>query len=297
MPCSRYVRAREHIARVKGEIFDKWQVSTYPLFLSFLDVPPSSWLVQRNKLVRLLSQGNSTTKDYVVGFSGSSVTAGHDNYYRESFPVIFERHLAPVLASLDVQLVVRNQALGNNPCYPYSHCVETHMGADVDLLAWEQSMNCGRDPRPVESFIRSAVMLPRHPSLLFILSGTPYWSASECINITSSSSSNVPRTLSKEEQELLLVVSAKSNSSSSSTLTSSTTSMQAATSSKLSSKHLQGMSFLQVKKSNGGAQAVVNTTRDPNAGMSSAPVAGAVSFVDVYGQAAMMGQNILALDK
>ena len=35
-------------------------------------------------------------------------------------------------------LTVRNHALGNNPCYPYDSCVETHMGGDLDVLTWEQ---------------------------------------------------------------------------------------------------------------------------------------------------------------
>ena len=39
---------------------------------------------------------------------------------------------------------VRNGAIGNNPCFPYDACVATHMGTDIDILTWEQSMNCGR---------------------------------------------------------------------------------------------------------------------------------------------------------
>jgi hypothetical protein len=61
-----------------------------------------------------------------------------DNYFNESFPQVFERTLAPVFAALQVPFVVRNHALGNNPCYPYDACIATHLGEDLDILAWEQ---------------------------------------------------------------------------------------------------------------------------------------------------------------
>lgn len=61
-----------------------------------------------------------------------------DNYFDESFPQVFERTLTPVFAALGVPFVVRNHALGNNPCYPYDACVATHLGEDLDLLVWEQ---------------------------------------------------------------------------------------------------------------------------------------------------------------
>jgi hypothetical protein len=61
-----------------------------------------------------------------------------DNYFNESFPQVFERKLAPVFAALQVSFVVRNHALGNNPCYPYDACIATHLGEDLDILAWEQ---------------------------------------------------------------------------------------------------------------------------------------------------------------
>jgi hypothetical protein len=51
---------------------------------------------------------------------------------------VFERTLAPVFAALQVSFVVRNHALGNNPCYPYDACIATHLGEDLDILAWEQ---------------------------------------------------------------------------------------------------------------------------------------------------------------
>jgi hypothetical protein len=51
---------------------------------------------------------------------------------------VFSDTLAPAFASLGIPLHVRNHALGNNPCYPYDACVETHLGDDLDILVWEQ---------------------------------------------------------------------------------------------------------------------------------------------------------------
>ena len=62
-----------------------------------------------------------------------------DNFFNESFPQVFYDAVAPVMRAMGVETFqVRNHALGNNPCFPYDACVETHLGKDLDLLAWEQ---------------------------------------------------------------------------------------------------------------------------------------------------------------
>ena len=50
---------------------------------------------------------------------------------------------------------------GNNPCYPYDACAATHLGDDLDVVTWEQSMNCGRDAKPLESFSRAVAAMPK----------------------------------------------------------------------------------------------------------------------------------------
>lgn len=61
-----------------------------------------------------------------------------DNYFKEAFPQVFHDTLAPIFSAMAVPFVVRNHALGNNPCYPYDACIATHLGDDLDILAWEQ---------------------------------------------------------------------------------------------------------------------------------------------------------------
>lgn len=180
-----------------SKIWTDWDVSNYPQFLRFMNIPPLSWELHKHKFLSILLDP-SPTREYVAGFSGSSVTAGHDNYFNESFPEVFRSNLAKIFDLADIKLIVRNQALGNNPCYPYDACMATHMvkachvvhdfnlvflqGDGVDLLAWEQSMNCGRTARPLETFVRSAMRMKKSPAVLFIASGTPFWKAEECVN-------------------------------------------------------------------------------------------------------------------
>ena len=49
---------------------------------------------------------------FLMIFSGSSVTAGHDNYFNQSFPMIVKKHFQPIFDSLGIKLVVRNIAQG-----------------------------------------------------------------------------------------------------------------------------------------------------------------------------------------
>ena len=133
----------DEIAQLKKFIWDTWDVSKYPSFLKTMHVPSRSYDLQVLKFQKLLLQ--SEEKSYVMGITGSSVTAGHDNYFNESYPVVIETALLPIFKLMNINLEVRNAALGNNPCLPYDACVANHVGSDLDFLSWEQSMNCGRN--------------------------------------------------------------------------------------------------------------------------------------------------------
>jgi hypothetical protein len=86
------------------------------------------------------------------------VTAGHDSYFNESFPVVFDLNMKPVLATLGVearaagrgrgaahhddrylgaceQLDTDNLAMGNNPVIPAMTCIEAATGPSLPLRA------------------------------------------------------------------------------------------------------------------------------------------------------------------
>lgn len=56
---------------------------------------------------------------FLMTFGGSSVTAGHDNYYNQSYPEVVRRRLGPVLAAAGIELQVHNIAQG-----PYLRALE-----------------------------------------------------------------------------------------------------------------------------------------------------------------------------
>lgn len=49
---------------------------------------------------------------------GTSVTAGHDNYFNQSFPVVWGRIMEEAFTAANVSLVMRNHAMGWNPIHP-----------------------------------------------------------------------------------------------------------------------------------------------------------------------------------
>lgn len=75
-----------------------------------------------------------------MSFAGTSVTAGHDNLFEESYPMVFARALEPVFEAAGVELHVRNHAMGNNPAVPSAFCVGAQLGEDTDVAVWEFGM-------------------------------------------------------------------------------------------------------------------------------------------------------------
>lgn len=179
LDCAFHDSIRSKISQLHEGISERWNISHFPNFRTTMNIPASSWTLQKAKFIRLLLEANANhvLKDtasvasfglsFVVGFSGSSVTAGHgksfkakhtiqqysifhlyfetlfngictDNYFKEAFPQVFHDSMAPIFQAMEVPFVVRNHALGNNPCYPYDACIAAHLGDDLDILAWEQ---------------------------------------------------------------------------------------------------------------------------------------------------------------
>lgn len=93
--------------------------------------------------LKMLSEGEMAS--YKMIFGGSSVTAGHDNMFHDSYPQIVEQRLHEVFRLAGIDLDVRNIAQGANPCLPYDMCYAPMGGHKADFYSWEQSFNCGRN--------------------------------------------------------------------------------------------------------------------------------------------------------
>jgi predicted HTH transcriptional regulator len=80
--CARLKDLKKEILQANQAIWKDWEVSSYPNFLKLMHVPSLSWQLQKLKFISLLTkafqvEGYAEPKDFVIGFSGSSVTAGH----------------------------------------------------------------------------------------------------------------------------------------------------------------------------------------------------------------------------
>eukprot|EP01041_Mallomonas_annulata_P009545 gene9545-19841_t len=76
-------------------------------------------------------------QQFLMIFGGSSVTAGHDNFFNQSYPLIAEKRMSPVFEALGVKLIVHNIGMGANNCMPYELCYESMGGSEPDFVGWE----------------------------------------------------------------------------------------------------------------------------------------------------------------
>jgi hypothetical protein len=120
--------------------FHNWH--QYQFFLGSSNMPSYGWDLIKYRVAKKVLQG---AQSYVMIFGGSSVTAGHDNYYNQSYPFVYERRMKEAFAAMGIKLEVRNIAQGASNCRPSNYCYEAMGGEDADFIGWEQSFNCGRN--------------------------------------------------------------------------------------------------------------------------------------------------------
>jgi hypothetical protein len=73
---------------------------------------------------------------YLATFGGSSVTAGHDNLFNESYPIVFGRRLCPAMEAVGIKCDVHNIAQGANACFPSNGCYDSMGGFNPDFINW-----------------------------------------------------------------------------------------------------------------------------------------------------------------
>ena len=115
-----------------------------------------AWDILKFKFCEKIVTQQIDNRRFLMLFGGSSVTAGHDNYFHESYPIVFERRMSAAFEALNVKLIVHNIAQGSNDCYPYNFCYNAMGGDNADWIGWEQSYNCGRDKGVFELIARVA---------------------------------------------------------------------------------------------------------------------------------------------
>jgi hypothetical protein len=130
-------------------------------------------------------------RKFVVAFGGTSITAGHDNYYNQTYTEEFRRLVGRMFSHAHAPIEIRNIAHGANPHIPYVNCVEEFYGKDADVVSIEMKVmskarQTGKkkkkddptsttsisnfEPSPpaamTEMLIRNALMMPNQPAIL-----------------------------------------------------------------------------------------------------------------------------------
>lgn len=142
-----------HLITYRFSLRDKYRSQ---LFDVAANMNALAWDILKWKFALKIVGKSSHERNFLMIFGGSSVTAGHDNYFHESYPEVFERRMKYAFDALKLKLIVRNIAQGSNDCYPYNLCYEAMGGDEPDWIGWEQSYNCGRDNGVFELIARVA---------------------------------------------------------------------------------------------------------------------------------------------
>lgn len=70
-------------------------------------------------------------------YAGVSTTAGHDNLYEQSYPIVLNSTMGRLMAAAGVFYEAINVAMGNTKVAPYSLCVDAHAGLEADIISWD----------------------------------------------------------------------------------------------------------------------------------------------------------------
>jgi hypothetical protein len=160
-------------------ILQEWSVELYPNFLKSASTSKHSFDVMKHKFMDRVMSSAKTRGKWVVSFTGSSVTAGHDSPFAASYPEQVGLMMKSAFNSLNIDFQSRNVALGNNPCVPYDLCPGKFAGHDADMVGWEQSYFCFGGAI-IEQFVRQSVALPSKPIVFFSESNTGHWDKEKC---------------------------------------------------------------------------------------------------------------------
>jgi hypothetical protein len=77
---------------------------------------------------------------------GHSASAGHGNFFRESYTAVLSRDLQPLLAEIGLDWVAKNYAMGGTASgEEVALCFNSIFGRDVDSISWDYGMTDGGD--------------------------------------------------------------------------------------------------------------------------------------------------------
>ena len=104
----------------------------------------------------------ATLPKFIFSFGGYSVTVGRGNHLSQSFPYIFQSIISPLLQSIQMELQVRNAAIGGIPSFPYGWCLKNFLGSDSHGISWDYGMNEGKGGLGLESYLRHGMSFSKN---------------------------------------------------------------------------------------------------------------------------------------
>jgi hypothetical protein len=127
--------AKELAQNVLSRIYRRYELhengTGYYFWRTASNIGTEIWDIMKYKLAKKALDGNQT---FLMIFGGSSVTAGHDSFFNQSYPSIFESRMSALFSALGIQLVVHNIAQAANNCNPSDLCYESMGGRDPDWV-------------------------------------------------------------------------------------------------------------------------------------------------------------------
>lgn len=175
---SNFQSVKDMIQAVSNEFHERYGGKEYSRSMLAKGIKEALKSVNTSIITHLHSQSKRHTaeriilalhneKRFVMSFGGYSVTVGRGNFYNQSYPFVMERILKPVFEELDLELTVRNSAIGGIPSFPYGWCLANFLGTDSDVVSWDYGMNEGNGADAFESYLRQSVAsLPKRPMMI-----------------------------------------------------------------------------------------------------------------------------------
>jgi len=87
----------------------EWDIDNYPNFLKSCSMHRNAWLELIMRFVQSIVDSNieseTSNNDFIISFTGSSVTAGHDSFFNQSYPIVTGDWMKPAFAAAGINLI------------------------------------------------------------------------------------------------------------------------------------------------------------------------------------------------
>jgi len=98
-----YNEAKAEVNKLVNLVYQRFEYhnfNRYQFILASSAMPDYTWDILKykfaKKIVDSINNKYSNSSAFFMIFGGSSVTAGHDNYFNQSYPLVFERRMKPI---------------------------------------------------------------------------------------------------------------------------------------------------------------------------------------------------------